>query len=64
MTRWLPHIHLGGSNEECVSDQDGGREGFYFSVCWLGWMLGFTLTSSRWEHRLLAEIRAEREANQ
>jgi hypothetical protein len=64
MIRWLPHIHKGGVSSECVRDDEGGREGYYFEVCWLGWMLGFSLSSLRWERQSMAKIRAEREARQ
>jgi hypothetical protein len=64
MHPWIPHIHRGGSSDQCTKDDDSGREGFYFAVCWLGWMLGLTLTSRRWEHRLIAELRAKRESGQ
>lgn len=62
--RWLPHVHFGGASDECVRDEDGGREGFYLAFCWLGWMVGLTISSSWAEHRAMADIRAERLAQE
>ena len=52
MKRWMPHIHCGESIDACVLDEeDEGREGYYFQVCWLGWMISLSVTSLRWERQ-------------
>jgi hypothetical protein len=60
MRRWLPHIHTGGVSSECIRDDaEEGREGYYFEVCWFGWMFGFTLTSQRWQRQYMARLDAK-----
>jgi len=50
--RWLPHIHFGGTSGECISDKaEGGREGYYFEVCWFGFKAEVSLSSVYAERR-------------
>jgi hypothetical protein len=57
MKRWLPHIHFGDVSSECVNDEEGGREGRYFEVCWFGFMVGVTFSSLWAERRRSARFR-------
>jgi hypothetical protein len=59
MRRWLPHIHRGGVSSECVNDDEGGREGWYFGVCWFGFMAEVNFTSIYAERRDMARIRSK-----
>lgn len=60
MRRCVPHVHFGSASTECVDDEeDGGREGRYFEICWFGWMLSFSVSSSRWHHQDMARIHAK-----
>jgi hypothetical protein len=63
MRRWLPHIHVGGVCTECVRDEEGGREGRYIGVCWLGFMVEINFVSVYADRRDMARYRAEREAS-
>jgi hypothetical protein len=64
MKRWIPHIHAGGLAEECICDDEGGRDGWYVNVCWLGFMVSFGVSSIYAERRLMAQFRNERLARE
>lgn len=57
MRRWLPHIHFGGASGECPTDDaEGGREGYYFEVCWFGFKVEVGFSSVYAERRKYGRV--------
>lgn len=61
--RWMPHVHIGSVSTECPVDlEDGGRDGWYLSICWFGLMIELQVSSLRQWRRFVASVREARDA--